>query len=112
VTYARNLLAEKEDLSNLTIDNISKKTFRGVMDYIYGDCIRRLDSLLHEDLVHIFQAGKLLQLPELCRKVEFYLTERVDKISVSAIFLSIQELDMPILRKVCMSYMAGNDLYF
>lgn len=92
----------------IILHDISKKVFRGIIDYLYTDTVRRLDNMLEEDFVQLFAAAKtFFKLPELMKKCEYYIYQRVDISTVVSIFQMIQDLEMPILRRACLDYMAS-----
>jgi len=98
---------QNEDVSQIHLDGISKTIFRALMDYIYTDTLRRLDAMLNDELVQLFESAQKYDVQNLMLKCEFYFFERISDETVTEIYLATESHSMPRLKKACLNFIAS-----
>lgn len=84
--------------------SVSKGTFKAILQYIYTDTVQTT-QMEAEEIVLMWKAAKELELPDLAKKCEFFLVEKISNGTVAEL-LQASEVGMPILRKACTFYIA------
>eukprot|EP00027_Filamoeba_sp_ATCC50430_P008172 CAMPEP_0168554264 /NCGR_PEP_ID=MMETSP0413-20121227/7684_1 /TAXON_ID=136452 /ORGANISM="Filamoeba nolandi, Strain NC-AS-23-1" /LENGTH=943 /DNA_ID=CAMNT_0008584987 /DNA_START=182 /DNA_END=3013 /DNA_ORIENTATION=+ len=107
-----NIFDSTSQTSNTTtvieLHGIPKLVFHCVVDYLYSDTVRRVNSLEIEELKQLYDAAQKLSLPKLAEKVLYYLFQKVDDDNVTDVFLLTQNTDMVLLRKACVDYISSD----
>jgi len=109
--YFKQLFEDHSNEETITLDStqFAKDVFINVVDYLYTDTLRRVDTLLPTELKSVYECALILGLKALQKKCEYYLVEKINDETVSSIFLLTENTEMVTLRKACMDYIA-NDL--
>eukprot|EP01117_Protostelium_nocturnum_P003928 TRINITY_DN1519_c0_g2_i2.p1 TRINITY_DN1519_c0_g2~~TRINITY_DN1519_c0_g2_i2.p1 ORF type:complete len:986 (-),score=388.38 TRINITY_DN1519_c0_g2_i2:33-2990(-) len=97
---------EMIEVLTIQVTEVPKDIFACVVDYLYTDVVRRIDTLSPDDIRILHKVSKKFGLAKLTRKCEFYLFERIDDDNVADIYGQTDPNEMPLLRKGCIDYLA------
>eukprot|EP01119_Soliformovum_irregulare_P022068 TRINITY_DN7479_c0_g1_i1.p1 TRINITY_DN7479_c0_g1~~TRINITY_DN7479_c0_g1_i1.p1 ORF type:complete len:928 (+),score=256.21 TRINITY_DN7479_c0_g1_i1:59-2842(+) len=92
----------------IPITNMSKSTFKLIIEYLYTDIVTKTQTMLLKELRNLFLAGKQLELFNLMKRTEYYFIEHINDQTAADILLISEEEGMMILKKACVSYIAGD----
>lgn len=64
-------------MDTLTLDEVTKHTFRCVLEYLYTDAIKSVNFLHPQEIENVLLLANQWQLPRLALLCEYYLFERI-----------------------------------
>ncbi|PRP79980.1 ankyrin repeat protein [Planoprotostelium fungivorum] len=92
----------------LELLEVTRLSFACIVDFLYTDVVRRIESLIPEDLKNLHRTAIQFGLPRLARKCELYLYERINDGNCVDIYHLADEKTMPTLHRGCVDFIASD----